>query len=159
MNTRVAATSWLMWTMLLWTQKYNYLLKILLSILEICLEVGLLDMLIPFLIFEDPPSCFPKQKYYFIFPPTVQCTRVSISPPPCQPLSFSVLLDSCFMLLSVSPQFLLSVLFIFSIPRSRCLCAFLCLCSTATPSHPCPPSISFRPTAVSTMLKSLKSVS
>ena len=41
-------------------------------------------MLIPFLIFEDPPSCFPKQKQYFIFPPTVQCTRVSISPPPHQ---------------------------------------------------------------------------
>ena len=110
MNTGVAAASWLMWTMLLWTQKYKYLFKILLSILEICLEVGLLDhLLIPFLIFEDPRSCLPKQKYYFIFPPTVQCTRfqfLHLLANTCHFLSFLILvLFYCQFPLSFSSWF------------------------------------------------------
>lgn len=143
MNTGVAATSWLMWTMLLWTWKYKYLFKILLSILEICPEVGLLDHVNPIFYFWGPSILFFKAEVLFY---------ISISPPPCQHLSFSVFLDSYFILLSVSPQFPLLVSFIFSIPRSRCLGTFLCLCSTVTPSHPWPPLILFRPMALSTML-------
>ena len=81
----------------------------------------------PIFYFWGPSILFFKAEVLFY---------ISISPPPCQHLSFSVFLDSYFILLSVSSQFPLLVSFIFSIPRSRCLGTFLCLCST---SHPIPP--------------------
>lgn len=72
--------------------------------------MGLLShLLIPFLIFEDPPSCFPKQKYYFIFPPTAQCTRfqfLHLLANTCPFLSFLILvLFYCQFPLSFSSWF------------------------------------------------------
>jgi len=142
MNTGVAAASWLMWTMLLWTRKYKNT-EVQISLQNPAFNFG--DMpgsgiaessVNPIFDFWGPSLLFSKAEVLFYISTNSAVHKVSISPPPCQHLSFSVFLDSCFILLSVSPQFLLLVLFIFSIPRSWCLCTFLCLCSTAT--HPTP---------------------
>ena len=88
-DTRVASTSWLWWTVLLWTRVYKCLLETLLSILlGTYPEVELLDHTVILVLILEEISLFPRVALHFTFPSTGDKVPIFPHPPQCHYFGF-----------------------------------------------------------------------